>query len=443
MNKFFHVSGAAVVGLVALSQAGCHRSAGCFSYEYEDDAGYCRNLVSDDAEVATTDAGGADSARPFDWWTAPSTGDFDAGGADAAANFAWDDDAAIQARDASALPPDASAEDAAAPVLMVPVCVPVAEVCDGLDQDCDGVADNGAKKDCGVACAEACPAPVPACVPSAEVCDGKDNDCDGSVDDIAAEICASGVGECARSGRYECRGSERVCSATPGTGSAEVCEDDKDNNCDGMKNEGCPPPKPACVPVAETCDGKDEDCDGVVDNGVTKTWFRDCDNDGFAGAASASSAVKACSPPPLPSGCRAWTTKGPIDPSATDCDDNSARRHPGADYGFHLPGETADLNCDGLIEKEPAYTNFAGMKGSICPGIDEKVAANCPDPAGCYIADPTGRKYPPQKADCAVEGSGWFWAMEIRPHTSPLYACNIFVDESDSPRLLQFRQLCR
>src|SRR5262249_15791883 len=50
-----------------------------------------------------------------------------------------------------------------------PAHCPVPETCNGQDDDCDGVVDNGGV--CGV------------CVPSMEVCDGCDNDCNGKTDD--------------------------------------------------------------------------------------------------------------------------------------------------------------------------------------------------------------------------------------------------------------------
>src|SRR5262249_44454934 len=74
--------------------------------------------------------------------------------------------------------------------------VPTPEVCDGKDSDCDGVVDNGDPGG-GAACPTGllgvcaagtthCTNGAIACRPnvnqSAEICDGLDNDCDGVVD---------------------------------------------------------------------------------------------------------------------------------------------------------------------------------------------------------------------------------------------------------------------
>jgi subtilisin family serine protease len=130
-----------------------------------------------------------------------------------------------------------------------------AEVCDNLDNDCDGSIDDNLTQatTCGVGeCAgntgtEMCTAGTwggDTCEPlagaTAETCDNLDNDCDGSIDDNLTQATTCGVGECAgNTGTETCIAGTwggDTCEPLAGA-TAEVC-DNLDNNCDGSTDEG-------------------------------------------------------------------------------------------------------------------------------------------------------------------------------------------------------------
>jgi hypothetical protein len=254
---------------------------------------------------------------------------------------------------------------------------PATEVCDsaGLDENCDGAINEGCGCDpnapptpCGTDVGE-CVAGTQVCMggvlqacsggvgPVAETCNGKDDDCDGMIDDGLTQRCGVNKGICTIGTQTCDNGKWGACSGVQPT--TEVCNG-VDDNCNGTVDEGCTctdgktqlcgsstgackPGTQTCAgglwgacmgavgPTTETCNNIDDNCNGKVDENLSR---------------SCGSSVGACKPGIQTCTAGAWgTCTGGVGPVSEIC------------------GNGIDDNCDGRVDE--GCTNLPPV--AICP----------------------------------------------------------------------------
>ncbi len=252
------------------------------------------------------------------------------------------------------------------------------EICDGVDNNCDGTIDEGVMStfyadadgdgfgDASYA-EEACDAPegfVPngsdcddandQIYPSAdEVCDEIDNDCNGLVDDGVGDLMyqdadGDGFGDT----------DVVVASCQEGAGASRIGGD-----CDDTDASVHPD-------AEEVCDEIDNNCDGGIDEGVIGTYYIDADGDGFGDING------------IEQGC--YRPSGYAE-NADDCDDINSTISPAATEVC----DGVDNNCDGQTDDSTSVnqnTYYADTDGDGY-GNPDAVIQSCDMNAGYVVND--------------------------------------------------------
>jgi len=264
------------------------------------------------------------------------------------------------------------------------------EVCNGSDDDCDGVVDGQSALNAttyyadadgdgygdGASSVTACEAPSnhvtndgdcddtsAAANPGVdEVCDGADNDCDGTADEASAVDASTWYTDSDSDSYGDPSTAQISCTAPSGTVlDATDCDDTSTT-----VNPG----------ATEICNGVDDNCDGATDEGALTTWYSDFDSDGYG---SSSISQEACTAP------AAYVS------DSTDCNDVDGAINPGAQEVCDVLD--ADEDCDGNADDSDGSVSGTTDYYPDTDGDNYGDAAAAPtaycDPPGGVVTDNT------------------------------------------------------
>ena len=200
-----------------------------------------------------------------------------------------------------------------------------------------------------------------------EICDGLDNDCDGRIDGDDPQGMSKLVWtiDADADGYGDARiGARTVLSCDEVDGYVLNTDDCDDEDADISPD------------ATEVCDHVDNNCDGDIDEDIQVPWYADADADGYGAMVEISSPIFDCVDTP------------PEDyvSNAEDCNDVDATINP----SFDEYCDGVDNNCDGVIDEETALDVIPWYFDADLDGygdINEQILACVPPPY--HLSDST------------------------------------------------------